>query len=304
MYGIESSKSVESGRSSSTTHDHDHDHHDGGRVKRSLGVSDNLTRFWKKMEVKYGVQVDDIYLEALWIDIRGHVEREKKSMTTQTPPRTTTTTATSPNASKLTQNKNHRDRLVEEKQKLLGDYVEPEAQKLHRPNPFQDKILNPFQDKRSNPFQDKILNPFQDKRPNPFQDKRSIIDTSILRPQEPATTTPKTINTTPTTTTTTTTSGTTTKTRTTTKGRKPIRDKNFVFMKWAYFVIIATTTIGYGRVYPKTDQGKLFYIFFSIIGIALMMTLLRSCGKILMTGNKKFYTWVCRGVCKVGPYSK
>ena len=71
-------------------------------------------------------------------------------------------------------------------------------------------------------------------------------------------------------------------------------EKEFVFMKWFYFTIVATTTIGYGHVYPKTDPGKLFYIFFSIIGIVLMMTLLRSCGKILMTVNKKFYRRVSR----------
>ena len=67
-------------------------------------------------------------------------------------------------------------------------------------------------------------------------------------------------------------------------------------MKWFYFVVVASTTIGYGHVYPKTDKGKLFYIFFSILGIVLMMSLLRSCGKILMKANKKVYTVVRRGV--------
>ena len=40
-------------------------------------------------------------------------------------------------------------------------------------------------------------------------------------------------------------------------------DKTFVFMKWFYFVIVASSTIGYGHVYPQTDEGKLFYIMFS-----------------------------------------
>ena len=61
-------------------------------------------------------------------------------------------------------------------------------------------------------------------------------------------------------------------------------------MKWFHFVTIATTTIGYGHVYPKTDNGKLFYIFFSIIGITLMMTLLKSCGSILSSINKMLYS--------------
>ena len=71
-------------------------------------------------------------------------------------------------------------------------------------------------------------------------------------------------------------------------------EKKFIFMKWFYFAIIATTTIGYGNIYPRTNNGKVFYIFFSIIGIVLMMTLLRSCGKILMTLNKNLYTRVSR----------
>ena len=34
------------------------------------------------------------------------------------------------------------------------------------------------------------------------------------------------------------------------------RNRMFVFLKWFYFVTIATTTIGYGDVSPKTDNGK------------------------------------------------
>lgn len=76
-----------------------------------------------------------------------------------------------------------------------------------------------------------------------------------------------------------------------------VRDKKFIFMKWFYFVIVATTTIGYGHVYPKTDEGKLFYITFSVIGIVLTMTLLRSCGKIIMAINKRFYMLIRRRIC-------
>ena len=77
-------------------------------------------------------------------------------------------------------------------------------------------------------------------------------------------------------------------------GHTALRGKKFIFMKWFYFVVVATTTIGYGHVHPKTDQGKLFYIMFSAIGIVLMMTLLRSCGKIIMTINRKFYKLIRR----------
>ena len=75
---------------------------------------------------------------------------------------------------------------------------------------------------------------------------------------------------------------------------KQVHNRRFIFMKWFYFVIIATTTIGYGDVYPRTNNGKLFYIFFSILGIVLMMTLLKSCGSILTAANKRFYALINR----------
>ena len=76
------------------------------------------------------------------------------------------------------------------------------------------------------------------------------------------------------------------------------RDKHFILTKWFHFVVIATTTIGYGHVHPKSACGKIFYIFFSIIGITLMMTLLKSCGKILTAVNEKVYVLLKRILCR------
>ena len=73
-------------------------------------------------------------------------------------------------------------------------------------------------------------------------------------------------------------------------------DRNSIFLKWFYFVTTCTTTIGYGTVHPVTESGRLFYIFFSIVGIALMMTLLRSMGDILSTANKRFNAIISRCV--------
>ncbi len=39
-----------------------------------------------------------------------------------------------------------------------------------------------------------------------------------------------------------------------------------------YFSVITLTTIGYGDFYPKTDAGKLFTIFYILIGIGIILS--------------------------------
>ena len=80
------------------------------------------------------------------------------------------------------------------------------------------------------------------------------------------------------------------------RGRQLSKD----IQKWFYFVVIASTTIGYGDVYPQTQNGKIFYCCFSIIGIILMMSLLSSCGVIMSSINKRFY----RAMRKLCPWMK
>ena len=40
-----------------------------------------------------------------------------------------------------------------------------------------------------------------------------------------------------------------------------------------YFCTITLTTIGYGDLVPQTDAGKLFDIFYVLIGIGILATL-------------------------------
>lgn len=76
------------------------------------------------------------------------------------------------------------------------------------------------------------------------------------------------------------------------------RDRNFVLLKWFYFVSIATTTIGFGDVYPRTAMGKVFLIFYLIIGIVLMITFLIAFGKVYHCANIRifdcFNNYTCR----------
>lgn len=41
-----------------------------------------------------------------------------------------------------------------------------------------------------------------------------------------------------------------------------------------YFVVVTLSTVGYGDITPKTDAGKLFTIFFIILGIAIFSSLI------------------------------
>ncbi len=43
-----------------------------------------------------------------------------------------------------------------------------------------------------------------------------------------------------------------------------------------YFCMITLTTIGYGDLAPRTDAGKLFTIFYIIIGIGLILSFINT----------------------------
>jgi len=42
-----------------------------------------------------------------------------------------------------------------------------------------------------------------------------------------------------------------------------------------YFTVVTLATVGYGDIVPKTDLGKLFTIFYIIIGITIFVALAR-----------------------------
>ncbi|PIC46089.1 hypothetical protein B9Z55_005891 [Caenorhabditis nigoni] len=62
------------------------------------------------------------------------------------------------------------------------------------------------------------------------------------------------------------------------------------FYEVIFFEFITISTIGYGNQYPQTTKSRLFSIFFSIIGIPLLVVTLGNFGKYLT----KFY-WKAKG---------
>ena len=40
-----------------------------------------------------------------------------------------------------------------------------------------------------------------------------------------------------------------------------------------YFCVITLTTVGYGDITPKTDAGKVFTIFYVLVGVGIIATL-------------------------------
>jgi hypothetical protein len=50
--------------------------------------------------------------------------------------------------------------------------------------------------------------------------------------------------------------------------------ENFSVVDSYYFVVITLSTIGYGDLAPHTDAGKIFTIFFVIIGLAMFSSLI------------------------------
>jgi len=48
--------------------------------------------------------------------------------------------------------------------------------------------------------------------------------------------------------------------------------ENFSWVNAIYFCVITLTTVGYGDIVPKTDAGKIFTVFYVLIGVGIIAT--------------------------------
>ena len=64
--------------------------------------------------------------------------------------------------------------------------------------------------------------------------------------------------------------------------------EGWTYFNSVYFTIITVTTIGYGDMFPVTFGGKLFTMFFPLIGIGMGLYIFTVTGKYIM--HRTFHT--------------
>ncbi|XP_045172126.2 uncharacterized protein LOC123534111 [Mercenaria mercenaria] len=72
--------------------------------------------------------------------------------------------------------------------------------------------------------------------------------------------------------------------------------------QWSYpssllYAITVMTTIGYGHVAPKTDEGRIMTIAYAVLGIPLTLLCLTNIGDLMAHGFRSLYGKVCCGLC-------
>lgn len=52
--------------------------------------------------------------------------------------------------------------------------------------------------------------------------------------------------------------------------------EDWTWIDSAYFCVITLTTVGYGDFAPQTDEGKLFTIFYLVLGIGIILSFINT----------------------------
>ncbi|KAK4293566.1 hypothetical protein Pmani_033746 [Petrolisthes manimaculis] len=68
-----------------------------------------------------------------------------------------------------------------------------------------------------------------------------------------------------------------------------------------FYCVTVITTIGYGHVSPRTDEGKMVTILYAIIGIPLMLLCLTNIGNSMAISFRFMYRQMCCWCCRSSP---
>lgn len=75
-------------------------------------------------------------------------------------------------------------------------------------------------------------------------------------------------------------------------------DYAWTFPNTLLFTITIMTTVGYGHISPKTFEGQIFCIFYSLIGLPLFMFFMANIGNPMADGLKYTYSRICCRFCR------
>ena len=70
-------------------------------------------------------------------------------------------------------------------------------------------------------------------------------------------------------------------------------DYDWTFPNALLFTVTIMTTVGYGHISPKSDNGQLFTIIYALIGMPLLMMFLGNIGNLFGDGIKYSYSRLC-----------
>ena len=70
-------------------------------------------------------------------------------------------------------------------------------------------------------------------------------------------------------------------------------DYDWTFPNALLFTVTIMTTVGYGHISPKSDNGQLFTIIYALIGMPLLMMFLGNIGNLFGDGIKYSYSRIC-----------
>ena len=59
--------------------------------------------------------------------------------------------------------------------------------------------------------------------------------------------------------------------------------------------------LGYGDIFPTTNNGRFFYMVFSVVGIPLVVSVLTACGSIIKAVNMRFFRFLNKCCFKEKP---